>query len=64
LQKQVQEFNEKYKENDYIVKAKLTEKDEEIKYMKEQMTSMQYFQKEIMALLIDPAKLLEVLKQN
>jgi hypothetical protein len=64
LQKQVQEFNEKYKENDYIIKAKLTEKDEEIKYMKEQMLSMQDSQKEIMTLLKDPAKLLEVLKEN
>ncbi len=64
MQKQVQAFNEKYKENDCIVKAKLTEKDEEIKYMKEQIASMQDSHKEIMALLKDPVKLLQVLKEN
>jgi hypothetical protein len=64
LQKQVQEFNEKYRENDQVVKAKLTEKDEEIKSIKEQMLSMKEAQKEIMALLKEPAKLLEVLKEN
>ena len=64
LQKQVQEFNEKYRENDYIVKAKLTEKDDEIKSIKEQMVLMKESQKEIMALLKNPAKLLEILKEN
>jgi hypothetical protein len=64
LQKQVAELTEKSKDNEYIIKAKMQEKDEEIKYMKEQMESMQDSQKEIMALLKDPAKLLEVLKEN
>ncbi len=57
-------LKEKYNENDYTVKAKLTKKDEEIKLMKEQMESMQQAQKEIMVLLKDPAKLLEALKEN
>jgi integrase len=64
LQKQVVELTEKSRDTDYMIKAKLQEKDEEIKYMKEQMESMQDSQKEIMALLKDPAKLLEVLKEN
>jgi hypothetical protein len=64
LQKQVAELTEKSKDNEYIIKAKMQEKDEEIKSMKEQMLSMQESHKEIMALLKDPAKLLEVLKEN
>jgi hypothetical protein len=39
-------------------------KDSEVENMKEQMLLMQESQKEIMALLKDPAKLLEVLKEN
>jgi hypothetical protein len=64
LQKQVAELTEKSRDTDYMIKAKLQEKDEEIKHMKEQMASMQDSHKEIMALLKDPAKLLEVLKEN
>jgi hypothetical protein len=56
--------SEKSRDTDYMIKAKLQEKDEEIKYMKEQMESMQEAQKEITALLKDPVKLLEVLKEN
>jgi hypothetical protein len=64
LQKQVAELTEKSKDNEYIIKAKMQEKDEEIKSMKEQMKSMHQSQKEIMALLKDPVKLLEILKAN
>ena len=46
------------------IESKLTEKDNEIQSLKEQMASMQESHKEIMALLKDPAKLLEVLKEN
>lgn len=46
------------------IESKLTEKDKEIQSLKEQMASMQDSHKEIMALLKDPAKLLEVLKEN
>ena len=53
-------LKEKY---EYTVKANLTEK-EEIRYMKEQMESMQEAQREITALLKDPARLLEVLKEK
>jgi integrase len=46
------------------IESKLSEKDKEIQTLKEQMASMQDSQKDIMALLKDPAKLLEVLKEN
>jgi hypothetical protein len=39
-------------------------KDEEVKSLKQQMTSMQEAQKEILDLLKDPAKLLEALNDN
>jgi hypothetical protein len=64
LQKQVAELTEKSKDNEYIIKAKMQEKDEEIQNMKGQMLLMQQAQKEILDLLKDPAKLLEVLKDN
>lgn len=64
LQKQVEELTEKTNDSDYMIKAKMQEKDEEIRSMKEQMESMHQAQKEIMALLKEPAKLLEILKEN
>ena len=57
LQKQVLELKEKSKDNEYIIKAKLQEKDEEIQNMKDQIVLMQQAQKEILDLLKDPAKL-------
>ena len=62
LQKQVLELKEKSKDSEYIIKAKLQDKDNEIENMKGQMVLMQQTQKEILDLLKDPAKLLEVLK--
>ena len=62
LQKQVLELKEKSKDSEYIIKAKLQDKDNEIENMKGQMVLMQQAQKEILDLLKDPAKLLEVLK--
>jgi hypothetical protein len=64
LQKQVLELKEKSKDSDYIIKAKLQEKDGEIENMKGQMVLMQQAQKEILDLLKDPTKLLEALKDN
>jgi hypothetical protein len=64
LQKQVTELKEKSKDSEYIIKAKLEEKNMEIENMKGQMVLMQQAQKEILDLLKDPAKLLEVLKEN
>jgi hypothetical protein len=64
LQKQVLELKEKSKDSEYIIKAKLEEKNDEIENMKGQMILMQQAQKEILDLLKDPAKLLEVLKEN
>jgi S-adenosylmethionine:tRNA-ribosyltransferase-isomerase (queuine synthetase) len=64
VEKEVSELREKSKDNEYIVKAKLQEKDQEIQILKQQMTSMQESQKEILGLLKDPARLLEVLNEN
>jgi integrase len=41
LKKQVAELNEKSKDNEYIIKAKLQEKDEQIKTITEQFSQMQ-----------------------
>jgi integrase len=46
------------------IESKLSEKDKEIQSLKEQMASMQDAHKEIMALLKDPAKLLQELNEN
>jgi hypothetical protein len=40
LQKQVDRIKQKTKDNEYIIKGKLQEKDEEIRSMKEELTSM------------------------
>jgi hypothetical protein len=64
LQKQVLELKEKSKDSEYIIKAKLQEKDNEIENMKGQMVLMQQAQKEILDLLKDPAKLLEAVNDN
>ena len=64
LQKQVLELKEKSKDSEYIIKAKLEEKNLEIENMKGQMILMQQAQKEILDLLKDPAKLLEALNDN
>jgi integrase len=64
LQKQVLELKEKSKDSEYIIKAKLEEKNVEIENMKGQMALMQQAQREILDLLKDPAKLLEALKEN
>ena len=64
LQKQVLELKEKSKDSEYIIKAKLQEKDMEIENMKGQMVLMQQAQKEILDLLKDPAKLLEAVNDN
>lgn len=41
LNKQIHHLEEKNKENEYIIKGKLQEKDEEIKGLKEQFTKME-----------------------
>ena len=56
LQKEVAELQQKSKDNEYIIRGKLQEKDEEMKTMKEQIVLMQQAQKEILDLLKDPAK--------
>jgi hypothetical protein len=47
LQEQVIELSEKTKDNDHVVKAKLQEKDEELKSLKEMVLSIQQEQKEM-----------------
>jgi integrase len=64
LQKQVAELKEESKDNEYIIKAKLQEKDEQIRTMNEQMRSMQESQTEILTLLKDPTKLMAALNEN
>jgi hypothetical protein len=64
LQKQVSELKEKSKDSEYIIKAKLEEKNVEIENMKGQIILMQQAQKEILDLLKDPAKLLEAVNDN
>ncbi|MGB6629579.1 MAG: hypothetical protein WBE61_15740 [Nitrososphaeraceae archaeon] len=64
LEKQVKELKEKSKDSEYIIKAKLQEKDEQIKTMKEQMRSMQESQTEILTLLKDPTKLMAALNEK
>jgi hypothetical protein len=64
LEKQVLELKEKSKDSEYIIKAKLEEKNVEIENMKGQMALMQQAQKEILDLLKDPAKLLEAVNDN
>jgi hypothetical protein len=46
------------------IEAKLSEKDKEVQLLKEQVSSMQSAQKEILELLKDPDKLLAALKQD
>lgn len=64
LQKQVEELKEKSKDSEYTIRASLNEKDKEIKKMKEDMLSMQESQKEILALLKDPVRLMEALNSS
>ena len=42
LQKQVAELNEKTKDNEYIIRGKLDEKDEQIKTITDQFSQMQH----------------------
>jgi len=51
LQKQVTELKEKTKDNEYIIRAKLQEKDSEVQNLKEQATNAR------VALLKDPKKI-------
>ena len=64
LKIKVGELIEKNKDNEYIINSKLQEKDEEIRYMKEEMNTMQKAQREIMDLLNDPVKLIKILNEK
>jgi hypothetical protein len=64
LEKQVKELKEKSKDNEYLIKAKLEEKDEEIQILKRQMTLMQESHKEILECLKYPEKLAKIAKEG
>jgi hypothetical protein len=64
LQKQVIELTEKSNNNEYIIKAKLQEKDEEIRNMKGQITALHESQKEILECLKYPDKLAAIAREN
>jgi hypothetical protein len=64
LEKQVKELKEKSKDNEYLIKAKLEEKDEEIQILKRQMTLMQESHKEILKCLKYPEKLAKIAKEG
>jgi hypothetical protein len=64
LQKQVTELKEKSKDNEYIIKAKLQEKDDEVRNMKDQIMALQEAQKEILECLKYPDKLAAIARES
>ncbi len=64
LQKQVTELTEKSKDNEYIIKAKLQEKDDEVRNMKDQIMALQEAQKEILECLKYPDKLAAIARES
>ena len=64
FEKQVKELKDKSKDNEYLIKAKLQEKDEEIQILKQQMTVMQDSQKEILECLKHPDKLAQIAREG
>jgi len=51
LEKRIEELTEKGKEENYIIKGKLSEKDEEIRSMKEELSSMRSEMKDVLEVL-------------
>jgi len=64
LQRQVTELTEKSKDNEYIIKAKLQEKDDEVRNMKDQIMALQEAQKEILECLKYPDKLAAIARES
>lgn len=64
ISKHIQQINQKNQENEYIIKGKLLEKDEQIKEMQRQIGRLIESQKEIRDCLKDPQKLMEILQNN
>jgi integrase len=64
LRIKVDELTTKTKDDDYIIKTKLEEKDKEVQDLKDHMATMQQAQKELLDLLKDPAKLLRALNKE
>jgi hypothetical protein len=64
LQKQVTELTEKSKDNEYIIKAKLQEKDDEVRNMKDQIMALEEAQKEILECLKYPEKLAAIARES
>jgi hypothetical protein len=62
LQTKIEDLTSRTKDNDCIIKSKLQDKDNEIQILKLQMKTLQESHKEILGLLKDPSKLIEILK--
>jgi hypothetical protein len=63
ISKQIQQIKQKSQDNEYIIKGKLLEKDEEVKEMQEQIRRLTESQKEILECLRSPEKLSLILKE-
>jgi integrase len=64
LRTQVEELSAKTKDDDFIIKTRLEGKDKEVQRLKDEMTLMQQTQKEVLDLLKNPAKLVDVLEKE
>jgi integrase len=64
LKIKVGELIEKSKNNEYIIKAKLQEKDDEVRNMKDQIVALQDAQKEILECLKYPDKMAAIAREN
>jgi integrase len=64
LKIKVGELIEKSKNNEYIIKAKLQEKDDEVRNMKDQIIALQDAQKEILECLKYPDKMAAIAREN
>ncbi len=64
LQKQVEKLKQETKENEYIIKGKLQDSEDEIRNLREQIRLMQASQKEILECLKYPDRLAEISRQE
>jgi phage shock protein A len=62
LEKQFNELKEKSKDNEYIIRARLQEKESEMQLMKQQISYLMGSQKEILEILKYPERLEEIAK--
>ena len=64
LERQFDELKEKSKDNEYIIRAQLHEKESEMQIMKQQIQMLTESQKDIMKLLKHPDKLAKILQNK